>query len=82
MKFEPFEDEKNAIEEQTKGAAMELIGDIPLQVAVELGKTKKSISDILSMGVGSVIVLDKMAGELVEVMVNGKRIARGRGRSN
>lgn len=58
-------------------AAINLIGDIPLQVAVELGKTKKSINDILNMGIGSVIVLDKMAGELVEVIVNGKRIARG-----
>ena len=53
------------------------MGDIPLQVTVELGKTKKSINDILNMGIGSVIVLDKMAGELVEVVVNGKRIARG-----
>ena len=56
---------------------IDLISDIPLQVAVELGKTKKSINDILSMGIGSVIVLDKMAGELVEVVVNGKHIARG-----
>lgn len=57
--------------------AVGLLGDIPLQVTVELGKTKKSINDILNMGIGSVIVLDKMAGELVEVVVNGKRIARG-----
>jgi flagellar motor switch protein FliN/FliY len=56
---------------------IDLISDIPLQVAVELGKTKKSINDILNMGIGSVIVLDKMAGELVEVVVNGKHIARG-----
>ena len=70
-------------EEETKEAAavanpvIDLISDIPLQVAVELGKTKKSINDILNMGIGSVIVLDKMAGELVEVVVNGKHIARG-----
>lgn len=60
-----------------KTEAVGLLGDIPLQVTVELGKTKKSINDILNMGIGSVIVLDKMAGELVEVVVNGKRIARG-----
>ena len=42
-----------------------------------MGKTKRSINDILNMGIGSVVVLDKMAGELVEVIVNGKRIARG-----
>ncbi len=70
-------------EEVTRGPApasnpvIDLISDIPLQVAVELGKTKKSINDILNMGIGSVIVLDKMAGELVEVVVNGKHIARG-----
>ncbi len=69
-------------EEEAKSAAaanpvIDLISDIPLQVAVELGKTKKSINDILNMGIGSVIVLDKMAGELVEVVVNGKHIARG-----
>lgn len=57
--------------------ALERIGDIPLQVAVELGRTKKSINEVMEMGVGSVIVLDKLAGELVEVIVNGKQIARG-----
>ena len=56
---------------------IDLISDIPLQVAVELGKTKKSINEILNMGIGSVVVLDKMAGELVEIVVNGKHIARG-----
>ncbi len=55
----------------------DLINDIPLQVTVELGKTKKSLSDILNLGIGSIIVLDKQAGELVDVIVNGKRIAKG-----
>ncbi|NLF34790.1 MAG: flagellar motor switch phosphatase FliY [Clostridiales bacterium] len=58
-------------------ANFDLINDIPLQVTVELGKTRKSLSDIMNVGVGSVIVLDKQAGDLVEVIVNGKRIARG-----
>lgn len=55
----------------------DLINDIPLQVTVELGKTKKNLSDVLGVGPGSIIVLDKMAGELVDVIVNGKRIAKG-----
>ncbi|MPM49144.1 Flagellar motor switch protein FliN [bioreactor metagenome] len=58
-------------------ANFDLINDIPLQVTVELGKTKKNLSDILNFGVGSIIVLDKQAGELVDVLVNGKRIAKG-----
>lgn len=56
---------------------LDLINDIPLQVTVELGKTKKNLSDILNFGHGSIIVLDKLAGELVDVIVGGKRIARG-----
>ncbi|MDR3265512.1 MAG: flagellar motor switch protein FliN [Synergistaceae bacterium] len=56
---------------------IDLIADIPVRVTVELGKTRKNVSDILSMTTGSVIELDKMAGEPVDVLVNGKLIARG-----
>jgi flagellar motor switch protein FliN/FliY len=55
----------------------DLINDIPLQVTVELGKARKNLSDVLNLGIGSIIVLDKLAGELVDVIVNGKRIAKG-----
>ncbi|MEL4106731.1 flagellar motor switch phosphatase FliY [Oscillospiraceae bacterium WX1] len=55
----------------------DLINDIPLQVTVELGKSKKSLSDVMNFGIGSIIVLDKLAGELVDVIVNGKKIAKG-----
>ena len=75
--YEVFDKDEKAEEKPAENPVIDLISDIPLQVAVELGKTKKSINDILSMGIGSVIVLDKMAGELVEVVVNGKHIARG-----
>ncbi|MEL7608590.1 MAG: flagellar motor switch phosphatase FliY [Bacillota bacterium] len=54
-----------------------LILDVPLQVTVELGKTKKSIKEILGLHMGSVIVLDRLAGELVDILVNGKLLARG-----
>lgn len=74
--FQSF-DEGGSDSKASFSSSIDLISDIPLQVSVELGKTKKSISDILNMGIGSVIVLDKMAGELVEVVVNGKRVARG-----
>ena len=55
----------------------DLIHDIPLQVTVELGKTKKNLSDVLNVGIGSIIVLEKQAGDLVDVIVNGKQIAKG-----
>lgn len=56
---------------------LNLILDVPLQVTVELGKSKKSIKDILALSTGSVIVLDKSAGEMVDVLVNGRLFARG-----
>jgi flagellar motor switch protein FliN/FliY len=54
-----------------------LILDVPLQFSVELGRTKKTIKDILDLGPGAVVELDKLAGETVDVFVNGKSIAKG-----
>lgn len=54
-----------------------LIMDVPLQITVELGKTRKTIKDILALGPGSVVELDKLAGEPVDLLVNGKLIAKG-----
>jgi flagellar motor switch protein FliN/FliY len=56
---------------------IDLIIDVPLQVTVLLGKSKKSIKEILELGRGSVIVLDRLAGEMVDVLVNGKLFAHG-----
>ncbi|MEW8956209.1 flagellar motor switch phosphatase FliY [Clostridium sp.] len=56
---------------------IDLILDVPLEISVVLGRTKKNIKDILSLGTGSLIELDKLAEEPVEVLVNGKRIAYG-----
>lgn len=56
---------------------IDLILDVPLDVSVELGKTKKSIKEILEIGPGSIIQLDKLAGEPVDMLVNGKLIAKG-----
>jgi len=57
--------------------SIDLVYNIPLQVTVELGKTKKEISEILEFNSGTVIVLDKIAGDPVEIVVNGKLIGRG-----
>ena len=54
-----------------------LILDVPLQVTVELGRTKKLIREILELSPGSVLELDKLAGEPVDVLVNGKLLAKG-----
>ncbi len=54
-----------------------LIMDVPLQVTVELGRTVKSISDILDFTPGTIIELDKIAGEPIDVLVNGKFVAKG-----
>jgi flagellar motor switch protein FliN/FliY len=54
-----------------------LIRDVPLEISVELGKTSKRISEILDFGPGSVIELDKLVGEPLDILANGKLIAKG-----
>ena len=57
--------------------SLDLILDIPLTVAVELGRSKILINDLLQLGQGSVIELTKLVGEPLEVLVNNKLVARG-----
>ncbi|CAB1241549.1 flagellar motor switch phosphatase FliY [Clostridium sp. MT-14] len=56
---------------------IDLILDVPLEISVVLGRTKKNIKDILNLGTGSLVELDKLAEEPVEILVNGKKIAYG-----
>jgi len=56
---------------------IEIIMDVPLEVSVELGRTHKKIKEILEFSPGSVIELDKLAGEPIDIMVNGKFVANG-----
>ena len=62
---------------QREGANLDFVLDIPLEVSVELGRTKMLISDLLQLGQGSVIELSKLAGEPLEILVNQKLVARG-----
>jgi len=62
---------------QVNDANIGLILDVPLQVTVELGRTRKSIKDILELTNGSIVELDKLAGEPVDIQVNGKFLAKG-----
>ena len=56
---------------------LDFILDIPLKVTVELGRTEVVIKDLLQLGQGSVLELDKLAGEPLEILVNGKLVAKG-----
>ncbi|SMC19344.1 flagellar motor switch protein FliN/FliY [Desulfacinum hydrothermale DSM 13146] len=56
---------------------LDFILDLPLEIAVELGRTKLLINDLLQLGQGSVVELNKFAGEPLEILVNNKLIARG-----
>lgn len=56
---------------------LDFILDIPLRVSVELGRTKVYVKELLQLGQGSVVELDKLAGEPLEILVNEKLIAKG-----
>ena len=56
---------------------LKMILDIPLKVSVELGRTKMLVNDLLQLGQGSVIELDKIAGEPMEILINDKLVAMG-----
>jgi flagellar motor switch protein FliN len=62
-------------QQETKN--LDMLLDIPLQVTVELGRTNRSVKDILEMSSGSIIELDKLAGEPVDILVNSRLIAKG-----
>ncbi|WP_226644516.1 flagellar motor switch phosphatase FliY [Mesobacillus subterraneus] len=63
--------------QQAETKNLNMLLDIPLQVTVELGRTKRSVKDILELGSGSIIELDKLAGEPVDILVNNRLIAQG-----
>lgn len=58
-------------------ASLDMLMDIGLQVTVELGRTKMSIRDVLAVGPGTVVELNRVAGEPVDILINGKPIAKG-----
>ena len=72
--FSSFE---TAQPQQAETKNLDMLLDIPLQVTVELGRTKRSVKDILELGSGSIIELDKLAGEPVDILVNNRLIAQG-----
>ncbi|NLK69127.1 MAG: flagellar motor switch phosphatase FliY [Clostridiaceae bacterium] len=73
VQFQSFDSGDLALEAQNIGLLM----DVPLQITVELGRTSRKIKEILEFGQGSIIELDKLSGEPVDILVNGKNIASG-----
>ena len=74
VQFQAFNPMANPVMQQEN---IELIMDVPLEVSVVLGRTRKSIKEILEFGPGTIIELDKLAGEPIDVMVNQKLVAKG-----
>jgi flagellar motor switch protein FliN/FliY len=62
---------------RTDFSKLKMILDVPLKVTVELGRTKMLVNDLLQLGQGSVIELDKIAGEAMEILINDKLVALG-----
>jgi len=76
MKYESFDDYEYDLSSD-KLSNLELIMAVPLGISVEIGKTKKLIKEILDFSQGTIIELDKQAGALVDIIVNGQMIAKG-----
>ena len=76
-KFKDFSEEAKAPRADTGRRELDFILDIPLDVSAELGRTRLLINELLQLGQGSVVELNKLAGEPLEVFVNGKLVARG-----
>jgi len=77
LEFKNMAEEANAPRVDSGRRELDFILDIPLDVSAELGRTRLLINELLQLGQGSVVELDKLAGEALEVYVNGKLVARG-----
>ena len=75
--FKDLTDEAKAPRQDNSRRELDFILDIPLDVSAELGRTRLLINELLQLGQGSVVELNKLAGEPLEVYVNGKMVARG-----
>jgi len=76
MQYESFDDEEEELSEEQR-TNLGLIMSVPLQVTVEIGRTKKKIKDILEFSQGTIVELDKQAGSQVDIIINGQVIAKG-----
>lgn len=77
MSFKDLTEEAKAPRPESDRRDLDFILDIPLDVSAELGRTRLLINELLQLGQGSVVELNKLAGEPLEIYVNGKLVARG-----
>lgn len=75
LQYPAFDEHKEQAQPQQEN--IKLMMDVPLHVSVVLGRSNKSIKEVVDLKMGSVIVLDRLAGEMLDVMINGKLFARG-----
>ena len=75
--FQPLSVKNPDQNEKKSFIPINFLSDIPVRITVELGKTRKSVKEVLELKVGHVIRLDRQAGEPVDVLVNGKIFAHG-----
>ncbi len=75
--YVPFETTTAAVPVEPAQAELERLYDVPVELAVEIGRTRMTIRETLALGPGSIVTLDRLAGEPVDLLVNGKPIARG-----
>jgi flagellar motor switch protein FliN/FliY len=77
MAFKDLTEEAKTPRPESDRRDLDFILDIPLDVSAELGRTRLLINELLQLGQGSVVELNKLAGEPLEIFVNGKLVARG-----
>ena len=75
--YVPFETTTSPAPGAPGGAELERLYDVPVELAVEIGRTHMTIRETLALGPGSIVTLNRLAGEPVDLLVNGKPIARG-----
>ena len=75
--YVPFETTTSPVAGAPGRAELERLYDVPVELAVEIGRTHMTIRETLALGPGSIVTLNRLAGEPVDLLVNGKPIARG-----
>jgi flagellar motor switch protein FliN/FliY len=75
--YVPFETTTASAPVEPSSAELERLYDVPVELAVEIGRTQMTIRETLALGPGSIVTLNRLAGEPVDLLVNGKPIARG-----
>jgi flagellar motor switch protein FliN/FliY len=77
LDYVPFEATTTAPAPEAGPVELERLRDVPVELAVEIGRTQMTIGETLALGPGSIVTLNRLAGEPVDLLVNGTPIARG-----